>query len=312
MVDNTDIHKENQYNNKENNEQVTNKRALEEKENESQKNEIKIEVEEEKEKNNKELKEPISIKRLTNLIIERIRKLNRRNMKKQTDGDKKSWFEYLVNLILIASSIAIVAYMIYAIYITRKQSKVMPGADPRAIPSKLDFEIVQADCFGDIEYIGKGNILQAIIEKLMLIDHVIETKDKEFIANIVKNVSRNFILYGPSGTGKTLFVKKLAYEFARSLKKRNFIKQKGIRRKFDDIDKKPEFVQEYTSYPCEVEITFIDATSVLSKFVGESEKGLKRSLIGREIHKIISTESFLLMKLILLWEVIEVMQLNMV
>lgn len=251
----------------------SNKGIKNEEETKKKKTEEVIEIEEEGNK-----KVPLTLKKLTEMVIERIRKINRRiNKKNNNDSPKKrSYFDWIVNIVLILGALGSLAYMIYIVYMMRK-NKSSPQAGisvPGLTEVKKEFEVHSADKFESITYYGKTEVLEEIITKIRSLEIMINYKEDPFIANSVENTSRNFLLYGPAGTGKTFFIKKLAYMLSRKLKideKRKIM----TKEQFEEYKNSTNFLTDLEKMECKVDVTFIDSSSILSKFVGDSEKTLK-------------------------------------
>ncbi|WUR03088.1 AAA family ATPase (membrane bound) [Vairimorpha necatrix] len=82
-----------------------------------------------------------------------------------------------------------------------------------------EFTFYTAKDFAHIEYHGKDEIFEKTIKKMIEIIELTETKSEAEVTKKIESNFRNFLLWGPPGTGKTFFIKKLIYLLNEKIKK---------------------------------------------------------------------------------------------
>ncbi|WUR02833.1 spastin-like protein [Vairimorpha necatrix] len=113
------------------------------------------------------------------------------------------------------------------------------------------FSYHTAKDFSDIQYYGRADMFTSIISDMMESINLSTSKNpKELIG--LSDTCRNFLLYGPSGTGKTHFIKRLVYLLNEKLKKK--------------YKENKDIVRAY----------FISPSMIESKYRGEPEKLVAR------------------------------------
>lgn len=111
---------------------------------------------------------------------------------------------------------------------------------------------VTADVFKNEEYFGKDQLFEETISDMTKIIKLTETKSEKELKTYVKASSRNYLLSGPAGTGKTQFVKCLIYKLDRHLAEI-----------YQNLSK--NYVRAF----------FITPSSLEDKYIGETEKKIK-------------------------------------
>ncbi|KAF9764104.1 Fidgetin-like protein 1 [Nosema granulosis] len=195
--------------------------------------------------------------------------------KKEKKGTLSSIFKSCGILFLVI--------MLYSAYLQQKENKKRQESENLEQKRYLDymkglsgnpedaFKFEPATKYKNIEYFGKEKVLDDVVSHITNITHILKNggKEKKFISSPQKN----FLLSGEPGTGKTMFVKKLAGLLDINLKTIEMSKRvpMEVLNKMT-IKERKDYIEKMHS---RVRIIFLTPSFINDKYIGESEKRVR-------------------------------------
>jgi AAA+ superfamily predicted ATPase len=138
---------------------------------------------------------------------------------------------------------------------------------------KGEYQFQDGSSFVNEKYYGKKSYLKKIICEITKVVELIDTLSPEELAEKFECTQKNYIFHGDPGTGKTLFMKRLAFKLDRNLKIGELIRQVGENNYIEmSLTERKKRLDAMDSM---VRIVFITPSSLNSKWVGETEKNIR-------------------------------------
>ncbi|TBT97778.1 AAA ATPase [Hamiltosporidium tvaerminnensis] len=137
--------------------------------------------------------------------------------------------------------------------------------------------------FAHVQLYGKNEILDCVTARITRILNFIDELSDGDLAEKITPTIKNFILYGNPGTGKTLFVKKVAYHIERNLRIKE-LREKHGESTVDDWTN-DELEEKIKKVKSKVRFILVDPSNVNHSLVGESEKEIKALFVDAKDSK---------------------------
>jgi AAA+ superfamily predicted ATPase len=199
---------------------------------------------------------------LNNLSILVYEKIKDRYKKKDT---RKAFLTNVILKIIVLS--VVIASLIFFLTYMSKKLKIQEDLQE---DNFREFDFKPASDFENAEYYTKEDLLDYIVSYITKIVYEINNLDKKILSKKLNSTQKNFLFKGPPGTGKTHFIKKMAFLLDINLKMyklktevgKSKYKEMSMMKVYNMIKKKKSVVS----------VLFLSPSIIENKFVGESEK----------------------------------------
>ncbi|EPR79824.1 ATPase of the AAA+ family [Spraguea lophii 42_110] len=139
------------------------------------------------------------------------------------------------------------------------------------INSKENFKSVDdVSVYANTGFFGKENVFDLFVARISRMIGLINLNDKKLLSFKLTPTKKNFLLYGLPGTGKTLFVKKMAYLLDQNLRLEKYMQQNKIVN-LSSVD----IMKKIYSISPKVRLICIQPSSLNDKYVGQTEKNIR-------------------------------------
>lgn len=183
---------------------------------------------------------------------------------------KKNWFS-LSNILNIVS-----IFLILGSFFPRTDG-FFPSAEKSILDCKT-FNISRACDQQKALYYGKWHLMIYLANNILSFKEIFKNKETaDFFEGFSTKTTFNVIMYGPSGTGKTAFVRKFSYYLDFKLRffyAKNQYEKENKNLKFSNLPVKTQ-IKLTDALDNLIYIVFVDPASVFDRFVGGSEAKIK-------------------------------------
>ncbi|WUR03085.1 AAA family ATPase [Vairimorpha necatrix] len=137
-----------------------------------------------------------------------------------------------------------------------------------------EFDFFTAKDFANVKYHGREKLFEKITNNIFEIIQLTEHKSAAEVSDKITVIDRNLLLWGPAGTGKTHFIKKLIFLLNEKIKKKT--EQSG--KKVTKIQEKTKGYKDKTKHEDGeyVRAYFITPSMLEDKYKGETEKKINK------------------------------------
>lgn len=209
---------------------------------------------------------PISSTDLDNITALVYHKLNNKIKQKSNNKNSKQIKPAIKIIIQIIGLILTIIFFFMLIKNTPKYSNEIKE-------DSYKFNFISAKDFENSEYYTKEDLLTYIVSYITKIIYEIDNTDESELSKKLNSTQKSFLFKGPPGTGKTHFIKKLAFSLDINLQLYKLEKEIG-KSNFESIKFKDKFRLIRKKDPV-VHVLFLSPSIIENKYVGESEKIIK-------------------------------------